>query len=401
MTATTALLPPTPASWRNRAWPGRLFDLAIVVGLLLVGGVIVASSTHEIPHFGLLRAPWYVAVAVPLAALLLRRHFPLATLGVILAALLAEALLHSPILVQPLVLVGVYTVAVRLPWRVSLPLTAFSVAVFVTGTSISRGQLTFPELITALIPIGAAYVVGIYVGTRTAYVDALQARALQLARERELLAQTAVAEERVRIARELHDVVAHHLSLITVQAAALQTQLSGDDPAHELAGSMARSGRQAMDEMRRMLGLLRPDSAEAPGWSPQPGIDQVPALVDQARATGVDVELFIDSGDARVPAGVDLSAYRIVQEALTNVMRHAGPAHCRVHVRVEAEAVRVRVTDDGRGSANDQLRAPGHGLAGMRERVALFGGELFAGAVPGGGFAVQARLPLVVAGDGR
>lgn len=401
MTATATSLPPTPSSWHGRAWPGRLFDLGAVLGLLAVGVAIVASSTHEVPRFGQIRLPLYFAVAVPLAALLLRRRFPLATLGVILAALLVEAFLHSSFLVQPLLLVGVYTVAARLPWRTSLPLTALSLGVLVAGTSISRGQLTFPELISAMIPIGAAYVVGIYVGTRTAYVDALQARAQHLLRERELLAQTAVAEERVRIARELHDVVAHHLSLITVQAAALQTQLSRDDPAHELAGSMARSGRQAMDEMRRMLGLLRPDSAEAPGWSPQPGIDQVPALVDQARAAGLDVELFIDSGDAQVPAGVDLSAYRIVQEALTNVMRHAGPAHCRVHVRVEADAVRVRVTDDGRGSANDQLRAPGHGLAGMRERVALFGGELFAGAVPGGGFAVQARLPLVVAGDSR
>ncbi|HWF57813.1 MAG TPA: sensor histidine kinase [Candidatus Dormibacteraeota bacterium] len=401
MTATTAALPPTPATWRTRAWPGRLFDLAIVAGLLLVGGLVVASSTHEIPHLGLVRAPWYLVVAVPLAALLLRRRFPLATLGVILAALLVEALLRSPILVQPLVLVGVYTVAARVPWRLSLPLTAFTVAVFVTGTSVSRGELTFPELITALIPIGAAYVVGIYVGTRTAYVDALQARALQLARERELLAQTAVAEERVRIARELHDVVAHHLSLITVQAAALQTQLSPDHPGHELAGSMARGGRQAMDEMRRMLGLLRPDSAEAPERSPQPGLDEVPALVEQARAAGLDVELFIDAHHPPVPAGVDLSAYRIVQEALTNVMRHAGPARCRVHLRVESDALRLRITDDGRGGAEAQRDTPGHGLAGMRERVALFGGELFAGPVPGGGFAVQATLPLVVAGDER
>jgi signal transduction histidine kinase len=401
MTVTSASLPPTPAGWRSRAWPGRIFDLGVVVGLLVVGAAIVVSSTHEVPHFGEIRVPLYLAVAIPLAALLLRRRYPLATLGVILAALVAEAFLHSPTLVQPLVLVGVYTVASKVPWRLSVVLTAFSAAVMIAGTAISRGELTFQQVVTSFVPIGAAYVVGIYVGTRTAYVDALHARALQLTRERELLAQTAVAEERVRIARELHDVVAHHLSLITVQAGALQTQLSPDDPAHTLAGSMAQSGREAMDEMRRMLGVLRPGTLEAPGRSPQPGIEQVPALVDQARAAGLDVELFIDANHAPVPAAVDLNAYRIVQEALTNVMRHAGPAHCRVRLHVEHDAVRLRVTDDGRGRTDTQPAAAGHGLAGMRERVALFGGELFAGPVPGGGFAVQATLPLVATGESR
>ena len=391
----SATMPPSAATWRNRAWPGRLFDLGIVVGLLVVGAVVV-NTTDGIPRFGLARAPLYLAVAVPLAALLVRRRFPLLTLGVVLVALLVEAVLRSPIFVQPLVLVVVYTVATQMRWRVSLPLSALTVVVFVSAVAVSHGRLTFAEVITALIPVGAAYVVGLYVATRTAYVDALRATAVQLARERELLAQTAVAEERVRIARELHDVVAHHLSLITVQAAALQTRFEPDDPAHQLAASMARGGREAMDEMRRMLGLLRPGTAEEPGRAPQPGIGQVPALVDQARAAGLEVDLFIDSGDhgdAPVPAAVDLSAYRIVQEALTNVLRHAGPAHCRVRLQVRRDAVSVRVTDDGRaGDSSPGL--PGHGLAGMRERVALFDGELVAGPVPGGGFAVQATLPL-------
>ena len=126
MTVTSAALPPTPAGWRSRAWPGRIFDLGVVFGLLVVGAAIVLSSTHEVPHLGEIRLPLYVAVAVPLAALLLRRRYPLATLGVILAALVAEAFLHSPTLVQPLVLVGVYTVASRVPWRLSVVLTALS-----------------------------------------------------------------------------------------------------------------------------------------------------------------------------------------------------------------------------------------------------------------------------------
>jgi signal transduction histidine kinase len=334
---------------------------------------------------------------VPLTALLVRRRHPLVTLGVILGALLVEAILGSSFLVHPLVLVGVYSVAARLPWRISLPLSVVSVAVLVSGYAISRGGLTFAGFVSSTIPVGAAYVIGIYTRTRVAYVDSLRAQAGQVAREQELRAQQAVAEERVRIARELHDVVAHHLSLITVQAGALQTQLPADHPGRETAATMARTGRQAMDEMRRMLGLLRLGTADAPGHAPQPGIAEIPTLVAQARAAGVDVELAIDEGAGRaIPVGVDLSAYRIVQEAVTNVMRHASSAHCKVRVRVDEDVLELRITDDG-PSSGDALGA-GHGLVGMRERVALFGGELFAGPVPGGGFAVQATLPLSHAG---
>ncbi|HEY7926680.1 MAG TPA: sensor histidine kinase [Candidatus Dormibacteraeota bacterium] len=397
MSATTAPAPATPPQWRLREWPGRLFDVGIVAGLLLVGIAILVSSTDEIPRLGPGRVALFAVTVVPLTALLVRRRHPLVTLGVILGALLVEAILGSSFLVHPLVLVGVYSVAARLPWRISLPLSVVSVAVLVSGYAISRGGLTFAGFVSSTIPVGAAYVIGIYTRTRVAYVDSLRAQAGQVAREQELRAQQAVAEERVRIARELHDVVAHHLSLITVQAGALQTQLPADHPGRETAATMARTGRQAMDEMRRMLGLLRLGTADAPGHAPQPGIAEIPTLVAQARAAGVDVELAIDEGAGRaIPVGVDLSAYRIVQEAVTNVMRHASSAHCKVRVRVDEDVLELRITDDG-PSSGDALGA-GHGLVGMRERVALFGGELFAGPVPGGGFAVQATLPLSHAG---
>jgi signal transduction histidine kinase len=150
-----------------------------------------------------------------------------------------------------------------------------------------------------------------------------------------------------------------------------------------------------------MLGLLRLDTADAPGHAPQPGIAEIPALIAQARAAGVDVELVVDDGTRLpIPVGVDLSAFRIVQEAVTNVMRHASTAHCRVRVHVGEDVLELRITDDGPPSGSAPAGV-GHGIAGMRERVAMFGGDLFAGPVPGGGFAVRATLPLSRAGDQR
>jgi len=404
MTALSGPAPEPAAIWRLRELPGRLFDFGVVLALLAVGAVIALSSTNEIPHLSSERIPLYLVVLVPLASLLVRRRLPLVTFGVILAALIVESLLRSPALVQPLVLVGVYTIAARTEWRVSLIATAATAAVFLIASGLARGGApTVAQLASSVVTIGAAYVVGSYVRTRVAYIDSLQQRAAQLIRERDLLARQAVAEERVRIARELHDIVAHHLSLLTVQAAALQTQLEPGDPARDTAESMARTGRKAMDEMRRMLGVLRLGDGETPEHAPQPGIDEIPRLVDEARDAGPDVTFSIDGAPRPVPPGIDLSAYRIVQEALTNVLRHAGTSRCRVAVRFNADELELRVTDDGRGAAESRAAdagktggdgSAGHGLVGMRERVALFGGELFAGAVPGGGFAVRAVLPL-------
>jgi signal transduction histidine kinase len=403
MTAFSGTSPEPAAIWRLRELPGRLFDFGVVFALLAVGAVIALSSTNEIPHLNSERIPLYLIVLVPLASLLVRRRLPLVTFGVILAALIAESLLRSPVLVQPLVLVGVYTIAARTEWRVSLIATVATAVVFLIASGLARGGApSVAQFVSSLVTICAAYVVGSYVRTRVAYIDSLQQRAAQLLRERELLAQQAVAEERVRIARELHDVVAHHLSLLTVQAGALQTQLAPGDPARDTAESMARTGRKAMDEMRRMLGVLRlGEDTEMPEHMPQPGIGEIPRLVAEARDAGLDVSFATDGAARPVPPGIDLSAYRIVQEALTNVLRHAGSARCSVTVRFNAVDLELRVTDDARGSAEGRaVETPstdgdaGHGLVGMRERVALFGGELFTGAVPGGGFAVRAVLPL-------
>jgi signal transduction histidine kinase len=227
-----------------------------------------------------------------------------------------------------------------------------------------------------------------------------------------------VAEERGRIARELHDVVAHSVSVMVVQAgAARRTMAASPDQATTALGQIESTGRQALVELRRLLGLLRDgDRGDGAALTPQPGLEHLESLAAAAREAGLPVEVTVEGEPRPLPAGVDLSAYRIVQEALTNSLKHAGPARARVRVCYGREALEVQVTDDGRGERSAArageglvvvtigpdgvLELPGrrdgggHGLIGMRERVALFGGTLEAGADPGGGYRVAARLPL-------
>ena len=218
-------------------------------------------------------------------------------------------------------------------------------------------------------------------------------RAAQLEREHAAEARRAVAEERTRIARELHDVVAHRVSLMTVQAGAAKT-VAADDPesASQAMHEVEKAGRQALDELRHLLGVLRPET-ETEALGPQPGVADVPRLVDQFRAAGLEVSLTMGAARRELPARVDLSAYRIVQEALTNVLKHAGPA-ARTEVRLSGDdqQVAIEVLDDGRGGTI--LPGSGHGIVGMRERALLLGGSLDVGARPGGGFQVLARLPV-------
>jgi signal transduction histidine kinase len=229
-----------------------------------------------------------------------------------------------------------------------------------------------------------------YVGRRLrlrAERAVLQEREL---RERE---RRIVTEERSRIARELHDVVAHRVSLMTVQAGAAKT-VAADDPvaAARAMGAVEEAGRQALDELRHLLGVLRP-STVADDTAPQPGLADLPALMARMREAGLDVDLDIDGVTCGLPARVELSAYRIVQECLTNVVKHAGPgARTGVRLTTEGRDLVVEVRDDGSGATS--LPGAGHGIVGMRERAQLLGGSLDVGPRPDGGFAVRARLPL-------
>jgi signal transduction histidine kinase len=225
-----------------------------------------------------------------------------------------------------------------------------------------------------------------------------RSRSLRLAaleREQEQRTRLAVSDERARIAREFHDVVAHSVGVIVVQAEGARTVLERDpDRAREALDSIEQTGRTALAEMRRSLGVLRREGWEAT-LEPQPGMDDLGGLLDQAREGGLTVEVVLEGEPRALPQGVDLSAYRIVQEALTNTIKHAGPVRTRITVRYGERELELEVSDDGPGpSANGVERASGHGLVGMRERVASYGGELRAGPGPEGGFVVRASLPL-------
>jgi len=206
-------------------------------------------------------------------------------------------------------------------------------------------------------------------------------------------AEQAAAAERTRIARELHDIVAHHLSVIVLQAAGAR---ASGKPAGAALEKIENSGRQALGETRRLLGVLRDPDDEA-GLAPQPGIGELDTLAASVRAAGLPVNIVVNGDPAGLPAAADVSVYRIVQEALTNVLKHAGPARADVTIGCAQEAVTIEITDNGTGQPRNGTPSSGHGLAGMRERAAVFCGELAAGPRPGGGFAVRARLPL---GDG-
>jgi signal transduction histidine kinase len=225
-------------------------------------------------------------------------------------------------------------------------------------------------------------------------------RAAQVVRERAAEARRILVEERARIARELHDVVAHRVSLMTVQAGAAKAVASEDpEGALRAMGAVEEAGRQALAELRHLLGVLRPES-DPGGLGPQPGLDDLPRLVDQIRGAGVRVSLAADGVPAGLPARVDLFAYRIVQEALTNVLKHAGPGtRARVRLRTDRDRLVIEVTDDGAAATPEtyaavQVVAGGHGIVGMRERTLLLGGTLDAGPRPEGGFSVLARLPM-------
>jgi signal transduction histidine kinase len=229
---------------------------------------------------------------------------------------------------------------------------------------------------------------------------ALERANRELDRQRELQAQAAVMVERGRIARELHDVIAHNVSMMVVQAGAAERVLDGDQPhVRKALDVIASTGRQTVDEMRRLLGVLRSDAGLG-GLTPQPSLADLDELVRGVREAGLPVTLRIDGEPSQLSQALGLSAYRIVQEALTNALKHAGPAQAEVTITYQAAAVELEIRDTGGGldrqpgPEQGNGYGPGHGLVGMRERVAMFGGEFTAASAPSGGYLVRARMPF-------
>jgi signal transduction histidine kinase len=243
------------------------------------------------------------------------------------------------------------------------------------------------EVLWVTLPLSGVFVLSVAATRKLQAVREAEERA----RRSEEEARRAVEEERARITRELHDVLAHSVSVMTVQASAVRRLLTPEqEREREALLTVEETGRQALAEMRRLLGIMRHDSEPA-ARAPQPGLGTLPALLEQVRQSGLPVELTIEGTPVQLPPAVDLSAYRIVQEALTNTLRHAGPAHAWVAVRYGGEDVEIEVANDGKDAAE---KGAGHGLVGMRERAAVCGGELVSGPRPGGGFQIAARLPV-------
>jgi signal transduction histidine kinase len=295
-------------------------------------------------------------------------------------------------------LVAIYSAAAYGSRRTSIIAAGFSAVVL--GVILWANwdpEANVPSAIANYVIFGTAWVAGDNIRQRRERVRALEERAVMAELTKEDEARRAVTEERTRIARELHDVVAHSVSVMVVQAGAARRMLQRDEPdpdrAIEALGQVETVGRESLNELRRLLGVLRKEDDRSFGRVPQPSIRYVDALVQQSRDAGLDVDLVVEGDAAELPGGIDLTAYRIVQEALTNALKHAGPSvHADVRVVYGDREVEITVTDDGRG-VDGERAGGGHGLLGMEERVNLFGGRLSAGNRPGGGFQVRATLP--------
>ncbi len=276
-------------------------------------------------------------------------------------------------------------------------IASLNALILLVGTALGRAE-SWPSLFVVTALAVGSWSLGENVRTRRAYLAQLEERARRLELERGENARRAVEEERARIARELHDVVAHHVSAIAVQAgAAAEIVERNPQRAGEALRFIQETSRQALAEMRAMLNVLRggDDGNSDAERAPQPSLTQVERLIGQSRAAGLPVTLQVEGAVRPLPEALDVSAYRIVQEALTNSLKHAGAARALVLVRYAAEALELEISDDGHGPLRSSNGASeGRGLIGMRERVALFGGELAAGPAPSGGFRVRARLPL-------
>jgi signal transduction histidine kinase len=321
-----------------------------------------------------------------------RRRAPLVVLALAFAtSVLANvvAVLDAATTSAIAVVVAVYSVGVHTE-RVRAAVGGLGVAALIAANA--AGQFSLGDLLFIAMIVGGAWLAGRAMRYRRERERTLERRTVDLEREREEKARAAVAEERVRIARELHDVVAHAISVIVLQARGARRSLATDpEETREALDMIEATGSEALAEMRRLLGMLRSDDEEI-ALAPQPSLRYLDALAAQVREAGLPVDLSVEGEPIELPPGVDLSAYRIVQEALTNALKHAGPTSARVVVRYAKDDLELEIADTGAGAVASD--GEGHGLVGMRERVALYGGRLEAGPRDGGGFAVRARLPL-------
>ncbi|WGP07730.1 histidine kinase [Bacillus subtilis] len=402
-TATTPL-----GRWAERH--AAMIDAVVAAVLFLYDAMYL---TGQYAGFGDLPLPLFVVALVLSAGIcavyILRRRAPRIVPAIVFAAAWGYVLLGIGLSPAPLALLGLtlYFLGTRFGWRV-----VFFAALLAGGWVVAAAQPLLAKEYLRIGEVGVLVLTGFFVATvgllaqvRRGHLVALQERAVQLARERDAQATIAAAEERARIAREIHDIVSHSLGTMVVMAdGAVQTVGSEPEQAGRAMARVRDTGRGAMTEMRRMLDVLRDDDGAL--RAPQPGLGELDRLIEETRATGLRVDLTVTGAPVALPAGVDLAAYRIVQEALTNARKHGGPLLSVVAVTVAYAnaAIDLRIADDGAdavparppasGGPGAQPAMTGHGLVGMRERVAAYRGTLETGPRPGGGFEVRAVLPI-------
>ncbi|EHM25526.1 MULTISPECIES: sensor histidine kinase [Streptomyces] len=381
-------------------------DVFWAVFLLGLSGVSMVSGMYDAGREEIVAVPVMLGLSTVVA---LRRRAPEKML--LLAILVGVVQLVfdvRPGIGDFAMLVITYTVATvgerwasRLALVCSLSAAALSQLRWEAEPGGSWPQVVFVTIIMT-VPFVLAWVLGDSLRTRRAYFDQLEERAARLEREREAQSKVAVAAERARIARELHDVVAHNVSVMVVQAdGAAYVMDAAPDQAKQALETISSTGRQALAEMRRLLGVLRTgDAPESGEYVPQPDVEQIEDLVAQVRQTGLTVDFKVEGTPRPLPSGVELTAYRVVQEALTNTRKHGGPdAGASVRLVYFDDGLGLLIEDDGRGAAHELYEdggadGAGHGMIGMRERVGMVGGTLDAGPRPGGGFRISALLPL-------
>jgi signal transduction histidine kinase len=409
-----ALRPPLTRRLRLAHWIAIDCAAAAGVAVLLAGSAERAALFFGIPHWAAVAAA--ACVALPVAV---RRLWPRAALAVILAGTIAAGVAGfstDPPAAAALVL---YIVALRLPRPAPVRLLAITVA---TVAAVIVAQMCFvaatrhdpawaetmvARLLASGLVLTATWMIGYAVRQQRAYTAGLREQAERQAAEQVTEARRSIAEERLRIARELHDVVAHSLSLIAVQAG-VANYVIGTRPeeAARALSSIEQTSRSALGEMRTLLGVLRADDPPSGGGLvPAPGLADLGQLTERAAAAGLRVDLEVRGQRQQPPAGIDLAAYRVIQEALTNVVKHAEASRCRVLLAYGDHDLTVEITDRGPGTlpgrpapghATVGDAGPGHGIAGLRERVVMYGGQFTAGPLPGRGFRVTARLPLAI-----
>ena len=383
----------------SRLWVlARSYGVDVLIVLAAIAGVLDVALRDDA------QAPrtthWLVVPAIALVVLPLlgRRRFPFAAPAAVWLAATAASFVDGRLIVFAVSASVAGLVAAFLLGNLRDDVQAWSgLAIAVGGAATiiyndpdhSPGDFVFTPILFAI-----GWLAGYALRERAVQAEAAEERAAYAEREREAAARIAVAEERARIARELHDVVAHAVSVMVLQVGAVRHRLpKTQEDDRDALGHVEQAGRTALAEMRHLLGAMRRDG-DGVELAPQPGLDDLDALLEEIGRAGLPVRLHLDGDPLRLPRAIDLSAYRIVQEGLTNALKHARASRADVTVRYATDGIQIEVHDDGAGRSTDD--GAGHGLVGIRERVKIYGGEMTAGAATGGGFVLSARLPLSV-----